>query len=578
MTGDVLSNIDEISISENKVEIKGWVLGRPRIDRLSFSIPSLPSLKRPLETYGLASPDVARSLGPDGAGVRFHEIIPYPRSVSVRELVGAQIVIERSANQDRCISICKAALAIRTDVRKSFCDLSLGIGVASYNRWPILSHTLEKIQRHTRLPHHLVVADDGSSDDTQRNLAEREIASVGSTNRGIAWNKNRLLFYLSTIRRCDVVLVLEDDTFPDKDGWETEWVLAALAYGHINYAAPWLKAASTGGAGKWHNPFVLRDKVSGQCAAFSSEALAWVGFLDTRFGRYGHEHVEHTLRMIRAGYGGYLLEPPTRSSCFYALDGQVSVSETASHGTPQVISENGRVFEEIWNESIYRPAWRTDSELELLRTEVSLIQERSPLRRRRKIAEHKGFAKRQAIDPSDGYRLGRHPERRKRVRSSPLDLLNGKTPLFLVRSHHKTLLFYDWKHHCLRHRSEGEAPRNLLLRFDGNFGYFYALNELPGTAHPISPERAGTNERGSHTVLRVMILDHGKVAMMLGQNFMCCEPHQSCPVFDRTILSDWETFELQLVDAPNDRSIVRSGNLESEPPRPTQLENALTGC
>ena len=43
---------------------------------------------------------------------------------------------------------------------------------------------------------------------------------VTGRNMGIAWNKNRALFLLGAIAQCDVVILLEDDSFPTSDGWD----------------------------------------------------------------------------------------------------------------------------------------------------------------------------------------------------------------------------------------------------------------------------------------------------------------------------------------------------------------------
>jgi hypothetical protein len=49
---------------------------------------------------------------------------------------------------------------------------------------------------------------------------------------------------------------------------------------------------------------ILSIDVSAQCASYSRQALLYGGFFDSRFRGYGHEHVEHTRRLVRAGYGG----------------------------------------------------------------------------------------------------------------------------------------------------------------------------------------------------------------------------------------------------------------------------------
>ena len=99
--------------------------------------------------------------------------------------------------------------------------LQLGIGIVTYNRRTVLSETLDRVRQHTKHPRTVIaVADDGSTDGTQDMLRERNVLTVTGRNMSIAWNKNRALFLLSEMLRCDVVLLLEDDAFPASDHWE----------------------------------------------------------------------------------------------------------------------------------------------------------------------------------------------------------------------------------------------------------------------------------------------------------------------------------------------------------------------
>ncbi len=124
-------------------------------------------------------------------------------------------------------------------------------------------------------------------------------------NRGIAWNKNRGLYFLLTYTACDVLLLLDDDVLPSVIGWEQEWLAAARRLGHVNLAHPQLPEAVLGGRCTARSPG-LANRISGACIASTRRALAEIGFMDTRFRGYGHEHVEYTLRFLRAGYGGAL--------------------------------------------------------------------------------------------------------------------------------------------------------------------------------------------------------------------------------------------------------------------------------
>ena len=109
----------------------------------------------------------------------------------------------------------------------------LRIEVVTFNRLPRLKGTLKAVARHTVIPYHGVVADDGSSDGTQDWLTGAGISFVTGANRGVAWNENRALFFLGVVLACDWVIILEDDCSPKVDGWELPIVAATERYGHI---------------------------------------------------------------------------------------------------------------------------------------------------------------------------------------------------------------------------------------------------------------------------------------------------------------------------------------------------------
>ena len=213
--------------------------------------------------------------------------------------------------------------------------MRLGIGITTYNRRGILAGTIRRVRELTRHePVHLVVADDGSQDGTQEALRKQGIPLVTGPNRGIAWNKNRALFLLSEMLRCDVVILLEDDATPTRFGWDSEWIDAAQRWGHVNYAGPWLQPHFVSGAGTPADP-VLCSALTAQCAAFSREALAFGGYFDPRFQGYGHEHVEHTRRLARAGYGGcdQGSEDGQDKVLYRLIEGGVAMAVSGSHAT-----------------------------------------------------------------------------------------------------------------------------------------------------------------------------------------------------------------------------------------------------
>ena len=244
----------------------------------------------------------------------------------------------------------------------------LGVGIVTYNRGDVLLGTVERVLRHTRAPFRLVVADDGSTDGTVEGVRDLRIPVITGRNAGVAWNKNRALFAL---RGCDPILLLEDDARPTAPGWEAPLIEGARRWGHVNVAGDWFAHSFVSGGGTPDDPILSRE-TSGQCSAFSAEALSWVGYLDTRFKGYGFEHIEHTLRFLRLGYGGVQRDlDGVPTWLFLLIRAPVEVLPGASSGNPEQAERNLALCRELFAEPTYRPAWRDDDELARLRAEIA---------------------------------------------------------------------------------------------------------------------------------------------------------------------------------------------------------------
>jgi hypothetical protein len=247
----------------------------------------------------------------------------------------------------------------------------VGIGIVTYNRKDIVGATIERVRALTREPGAaLVVADDGSTDGTPEMLRAMEVPVVTGPNMGIAWNKNRALFLLAQKLDCETVILLEDDTRPGRLGWEAQWMTAAQRWGHVNYAAGWMRADFLGGRGTAEDP-VRCKTVTAQCAAYSRAALTYAGYFDPRFSGYGHEHVEHTLRMIRLGYGGSReRHDGVEQVIFHLITGDIIVVPASSHGNAAQIEHNLHLARQLMTEQGYRAPWRDDGQLQQFRSET----------------------------------------------------------------------------------------------------------------------------------------------------------------------------------------------------------------
>ena len=240
---------------------------------------------------------------------------------------------------------------------------SLGIAVTTYNRREMVLDQVAMLRRLTSVPFDLVVCDDGSSDGTIAALQDAGVTVLGGRNRGVAWNKNRGLFYLSQHRRSHTIILLDDDACPVLHGWEQEWIAACRRFGHVNFIPPHYRNSLIGGGMTAARPGI-GPTVGGMAIAQTSEALSCVGYMDVRFGRYGHEHSDFTGRFLRAGYGGFRYQTRTGTeNHYYLIEGGIALLDSESSGNERDLSENARLLGELATDPIYRAPWRNDQEM-----------------------------------------------------------------------------------------------------------------------------------------------------------------------------------------------------------------------
>jgi hypothetical protein len=235
----------------------------------------------------------------------------------------------------------------------------LGIGVVTYNRRETLQACIEAIERHTRTPFYLVIADDGSTDGSAAWARESGIPVVTGRNIGCAWNKNRALVHLLEQTDCETILLLEEDCLPSVDGWEEAWIDATLRHGHINYWHPsWGDSYRRGGEDTPRRP-LQSTHVTGQCTSTRRDLLERIGYLDTRFVGFGWEHVEWTQR-FQAELG---------QKWYPCLTGGLTLQDSGTYFDAASTDANEATYKKVRDLSRYRPAARTITERARLRHE-----------------------------------------------------------------------------------------------------------------------------------------------------------------------------------------------------------------
>ncbi len=237
----------------------------------------------------------------------------------------------------------------------------LGIAIVTYERQSLLERLVAGVAELTGSPHELVVAEDGGRDGSAGWARAQGLRVVSGTNRGVAWNKNRALFALAQMG-CDPLVLLEDDALPVVAGWERDWIEGTRAWGHVA-CDPKVERHAVSGAGTPDDPFVS-PAATGFCMSVSADVLDLVGYFDSRFQGYGHEHAEWTSRIKRAGYGFQPIVLPDgrtfKAQLF--LTGGLAMEKVRSTGSKAEAQVNREVGRRLAGEPVFRRPWRTPEE------------------------------------------------------------------------------------------------------------------------------------------------------------------------------------------------------------------------
>lgn len=238
----------------------------------------------------------------------------------------------------------------------------LGIAVITYRRRASFELLVDKLSTCTRVPHELVVADDGSHDGIVDWCLERGIRIVSGSNRGVAWNKNRGIFPLEALG-CDPILIVEDDVYPNVVAWEGNWISATRRWHHLAYEHPRIAEQRMSGSGTPADPFI-NPKASAALLSVSAEVLTKVGYFDSRFRGYGHEHAEWTTRIKRAGYGYRDITMPdgTPNQGLLYMVGGIEDNEDQRWIDREQMRINRELQRKTQYEPIFRRPWRSPQE------------------------------------------------------------------------------------------------------------------------------------------------------------------------------------------------------------------------
>jgi GT2 family glycosyltransferase len=170
--------------------------------------------------------------------------------------------------------------------------VSIGIGVTTHNRPTVFRHTLRMLQLHAPDGAKIVVVDDASQEPVA------EAAYRFERNAGIARSKNKCLELLED---CDHIFLFDDDCWPLIDDWWKPYVESAEP--HLMYIFENLKRYVLNDSFEEYQDDRIKAYTHprGCMLYFDRRVLDNVGGFDTRYARWGYEHVDISNRIYNAG-------------------------------------------------------------------------------------------------------------------------------------------------------------------------------------------------------------------------------------------------------------------------------------
>lgn len=176
------------------------------------------------------------------------------------------------------------------------------IGITTYNRPAVLEFTLSQFDKF-KFPGELIVIDDHSKGGCSKRCIRNP------KRLGIAKSKNKCI---SLLKEHDKIFLFDDDCFPIRDKW---WEIynGEHHYAHASYPAQAVKQYA-GRNAYWNGAL-------GCAMMIDQTVLKECGGMDSRFGLYGYEHVEYTMRIYRSGLIPYpWITPKNVQDYIWAMD------------------------------------------------------------------------------------------------------------------------------------------------------------------------------------------------------------------------------------------------------------------
>lgn len=198
--------------------------------------------------------------------------------------------------------------------------MTVGIGITTTpNREEIFNRALKAHAKHTKL-------------DISVN--------IDTSFEGVGRSKNKLI---KELKDNDIIILLDDDIIPIKDGWVDYLV---NMHKNTNQAHFLLMDKRHHKFNKTWSPYPdvnidIYDECSGVLMSFTKDCIDKVGYMDSRYKKYGYEHAGLSRRVFFAGLNSKpFMTPSELGSYFYVCDFEDEIDSSVSQEVKEANNEH----------------------------------------------------------------------------------------------------------------------------------------------------------------------------------------------------------------------------------------------
>lgn len=188
----------------------------------------------------------------------------------------------------------------------------IALCITTHNRYEVFKQTLQNWLKYLPADCDLFVVDDGSAYPVKEADVRHEIA------KGVAAAKNACL---RLAKDYEHIFLADDDVYPLKADWHLPYIESGYIHLNFTYAPSQYAGRSSVRLKRELSDVNIFSAPHGCLMYLRKICIDTVGGFDERFGKYGYEHPNYSLRIHNTGLTPYpFMDVKNSMELFYSMD------------------------------------------------------------------------------------------------------------------------------------------------------------------------------------------------------------------------------------------------------------------